>query len=468
MPTDFRQGRRLVRFRSTLATLLAIALVIVANLLSVRLNYHGYLSRSFNLVSPRTDALLRSTEGDIEIVNFLESSHPVHDRLDKTLTEFSEATKNLPNLRLEIIDVDPGRDAAEAAEIIRRHNAPPNSLIIRSRTEKSDRIIPADDLIDFQRVRDDATHSNLLFVAEDSIASGIWNVSHSSRPVVYFLAGYGTYDPDDTNPHSGYSAIAQVLKRDLYEVRTLDLYRETAIPQTESVLVIAGPRIQFPIPVIETLDRYLEAGGRLLLLRGDGADPGLRGLVERWGVRMGRRDTPRTGLRAVSEVTTIANVVTNALPVFGARVGSLSPLPETRGADLAADKPRSYPLLLRPDDSADPETTNELAVAIAVERGSQSRTPGTTPTRLVVVDDSEFASNALCGDSGFAANRDFFLACVHWLSEHEVYTGSSRNVFRYLRSGIGHGQWSNTILLVVAAWPALILLLGWLLFHRRS
>ena len=43
-----------------------------------------------------------------------------------------------------------------------------------------------------------------------------------------------------------------------------------------------------------------------------------------------------------------------------------------------------------------------------------------------------------------------------------------RNVFRYLRSGIGHGQWSNTILLVVAAWPALILLLGWLLFHRRS
>ncbi len=479
MSTDLRQGRRLVRFRSTLASFLAIALVVVANFLSVRLYFHGTFTRRLQPIGDRTENLLNKIEGDIEIVNFVESSNPVYEPLVNTLREFSESAKNLPNLRLEVINIDPSRRAAEAAEITHRHGAPPNSLVIRTRTGSSDWVIPAADLIDTQynRTRAPASDTNRVaearidtnLVAEARIASGLWNVSRSSRPVVYFLTGSGEYDPDNTDLHSGYSAVAHALSLDLYDVRTLDLAAEPAIPLTDSVLVIAGPRVQLPVASIEKIHNYLSAGGRLLLLRGDGPDRGLRELLGRWGVAMQRREgTPsKSAIRTdPASASPIVRAIQGSIPTFGPRLGCIAPAEGFGSGDLpaAADRPRTEILLYAADPSSE---TNELAAAIAVERGRQSPGGGgPAPTRIVVVGDAEFASNAMT-TSGFEYNRTFFLACIHWLSERETFTGNPRNSFRILRSGIRPNQWPEVILVVVAAWPAAILLVGWLFFRRR-
>lgn len=499
--SEFRSRRRLGGVRSAIALVLAIALAVLANLLASRLYRHGSVaSHLHGSLSERTHDILRQSDGSVELIAYFDKTAPMFEAVSAVFDEYREASRGLRNLRLSFATVDPAAQAAAAAELDRRHGIPRDSLgnqlnCVIVRTATADCVIPEGDLtmIDLGRRRDGESDSpeagvggTTDFIGESRIASAIWNLTRSARPVVYFLTGSGEYDPADTDVQSGYSIAAHALRLDLYTVRSLDLTAEPSVPADCSLLVVAGPRAHLPVRTIEVLGNYLNGGGRLLLLASGPGDDGLDGLLRRWGVQAVRTSTgaARREVRVVSRTSPITRAVAGLPPVFG-NACLLVPDPDALSAE-AADRPRTEvllaprrprghlvasaengpstaeaPALMPPGPAPAPDADDALAVAVARSRGDVA--DRRFRVRLVVVGDAEFASNAMAGHAG---NIPFFLACVHWLTEREALIGNPPVTYRKLESGLDAARWPLAIGLVVVAWPGVLILLG-LVVRRR-
>ena len=480
---DIRRNRRRSGLRSALAGFLAVVLCALVNILSGYLDYRMSVSKHLSgKVSERTRDLLRQTDGDIEIIAYFDSSSSLRRPVEAILTEFKDAASGLGNIRLTTKMIDADRKSNEAAELVRRHGAAPNSVIVRTAT--ADSVIPEAELIWQDLDRDD--HGGTTdFIGEVRIAAAIWNLTRASRPVVYFLQGSGEYDPDDYDSQIGYSAVAMMLRGDLFTVRTLDLSQASAaIPPDCAVLIIAGPRAHLPVRTVELLANYLATGGRLLALLNDPGDEGLVELLRRWGVTIAPQTSDnRIDCRIVSKLSPITRAMTGVVPVFGAGC-RIIPDPAAV-ASTAADKPR-VDVLLAPkrSRSAPPSATTaaapspaevaggapptdavDEAIAVAIQRGSDdTRSDRTLRMRAVVVGDSEFASNAMAGHGG---NLPFLLASVRWLSEQDALFRNPPVTYRILDSGLTRERWPVAAGIVVVAWPLAILLLGYVVFRRR-
>ena len=110
---------------------------------------------------------------------------------------------------------------------------------------------------------------------------------------VYFTQGHGEKDTTSAE-RDGYNAIADGARRENYTVDKARRSRSRArCPTMPSMVVVAGPQIDFFPPEIDALKTYLEKGGKLLLELDppDKADsPPLTNLIalaHDWGIDVG-------------------------------------------------------------------------------------------------------------------------------------------------------------------------------------
>ena len=63
-------------------------------------------------------------------------------------------------------------------------------------------------------------------------------------------------------------------------------------------------------------------------------------------------------------------------------------------------------------------------------------------------------------------NQAFFLACVQWLTDHEMPVGRTTMTFRKLDTGLSAKRWPYAVAIVVVGWPLALLLFGALIRRR--
>ena len=503
LASEFRRTRGRIFLRSATAVLLAIALAVLANLLSARLYYSGPIKTRLSL-SERTENILDQISGDIEIVACFDTSSSTYKPVADLLEMYGKSAEKRSGLNLVVTTLDIRRDAEAVADLDRRYGIPrgdqqPNCIIVRNAT--TGRVLREDDLYLSNLERGD--EGTIDFVGDSRIAYALWNISRLGGDVVYFLTGNGEYKPDDYDSQSGYSTIAKALKQDFYTVRTLDPVQTPTIPADCTLLVVAGPRVNIPSRTIELIGNHLASGGRLLLLMNRLGDEGLEALLRRWGVVA--EPPPRPGerpeYRIVSRKSYVTGALVGILPSFG-NACVLRVAPEALTSAVDADQPRAEILLApwrpraafgaeepAPADRAPSEATPspeehaaadgtaadaasssesapvapEPAVAVAVERGRADTRPRLQHTRMIVVGDSEFASNSMVDLGG---NQAFFLACVQWLTDHEMPVGRTTMTFRKLDTGLSAKRWPYAVAIVVVGWPLALLLFGALIRRR--
>jgi ABC-type uncharacterized transport system involved in gliding motility auxiliary subunit len=105
-----------------------------------------------------------------------------------------------------------------------------------------------------------------------------------------------------------------------------------------------------------------------------------------------------------------------------------------------------------------------ISVAVAVEKGAVGAIDmQIRPTRIVVVGDSDFASNgALAG-----GNLDFFMSALNWLLERDKLMGIAPKSPDELRFDMNLGQLRLLFIFVVIGMPTATMLLGYLVWLRR-
>jgi hypothetical protein len=113
-------------------------------------------------------------------------------------------------------------------------------------------------------------------------------VSGGDRRAV-FLAGRGMRSPEDRQ-REGYREMKSMLEESLYEVSSVVLTPgESLDPRGATVVIVAGPVEPLEDFEVEILDRYLRAGGKVLVLA-DPVPPGessaAAALLARWGLEV--------------------------------------------------------------------------------------------------------------------------------------------------------------------------------------
>ncbi len=341
---------------------------------------------------------------------------------------------------------------------------------------------------------------------EQAITNGIKKVVEGKAKKIYFVQGHGEHDTTGSDQR-GYSGIASALKDDNFDVATLTLAQEGKVPDDATVVVIAGPARDYLGPELEALRAYLKRGGKLLMTldppeKAD-APPltGLLDLAKEWGFDVGDnvvvdasgmgqliRAGPETPIAMPAptshpitdhfELMTAFPLTRSVTPVSGGVNGHV---PQT----LLQTSPRSWAETdlktmyasgraePNPDkgDVAGPvpiagavSAAADAAPAPAAEGTGPAPTAAKPETRMVVVGDSDFASNGALGITG---NRDLYLNMTNWLALQENLIAIRPREAQDRRVTLTQDQMQRIFYLTVYMIPGLLILNGLRVWWRR-
>jgi ABC-type uncharacterized transport system involved in gliding motility auxiliary subunit len=285
---------------------------------------------------------------------------------------------------------------------------------------------------------------------EQDITNALIKVVEGKPKKLYFVEGHGERDLSGGDTR-GLSQIAQALTGDNFETAALALAQDTSVPDDATVVVIAGPTSDFLDGEIGALTTFLDRGGKVLLMvdapdrTGGPSLPKLTALARSWGFEIGNDivlDASGLG-RAIGAGPEVplamsypAHPVTDGFRVMTAFPLSRSVSPVEGGVDgrmpqpLVETSPRSWAerdikgLYSNNQPSLDEATDKPgpISLAAAVSAAAPNAPAGETPdaptpeARMIVVGDSDFATNGALGIQG---NRDLFLNMANWLAQQE-------------------------------------------------
>jgi ABC-type uncharacterized transport system involved in gliding motility auxiliary subunit len=476
-------GKR--KFAISLNTLAALALaallVLMVNYLSYRHNVRMDWSRSrYYSLSDKTLSLLSGLTNRVDVIVFFQPGHNVYEDVHNLLKEYEYAS---PLMRVEW--VDPDRDLARTEELMRKYQVDQANVVVFDAGGRS-KYVTARDIAeyDYTPVQFGQSPERVAFKGEQGFSSAIQSIVEARRPVVYFLQGHGERDVESFNRSAGYSSIAEEIKRDNVDVRTLTLGEAQAIPGDCDALVIAGPEKRISEQELDLIRNYIEQKGRLLVMLDAMTQTGLEPLMADWGIRLAD-DVVVDATRTLSgrelfitryEPHPITGKLKNETSILYLP-RSVEPA-ESAEAGGAPDKPRVMPLAACSDAGwAESDLTQNpmkfdagvdrpgpVAVAVAAERGP---VPGIDvqirPTRVVVFGDSDFVSNAaLTG-----GNTDFFLSALNWLLERSELMAIAPKPIEQNQLTLTEVQLRMIRWIMVVAMPLLVAAVGGVVWLRR-
>jgi ABC-type uncharacterized transport system involved in gliding motility auxiliary subunit len=345
-----------------------------------------------------------------------------HDLLDR----YSSLS---PDFKVQY--VDPQREPAKAKTIGFRQDAP---VLIDSGTRKE----------------------GAKSLSEEEITGALIRSLKSGARNVCVLSGANEHSIDDEG-NSGYSFLKQLLARDNYTVRAVDLKPAAPdaskplavgqapppvsvdIPKDCTVLIVGGPQLDYPAPTVAAIKSYVEGGGRALIMldsvmhMGKDQTPAenaeLEKVLEGWGVTVNKDmvlDLSGMGgiLGLPAEVPMVLSYESHPITQPLTRQPTAFPLVRSL-TTKSGDKTTVSKLFGTTEDSTavtsipadgkiDPTKGPKGPFTLAAAGTYNAATPG----RFVVVGTSLWSQNSLLGSRALA-NHDLLANMVNWLSNDE-------------------------------------------------
>ena len=330
-------------------------------------------------------------------------------------------------------------------------------------------------------------------LTEVALTQAIVKLTRQEQKKVYFLDGHNerSVEGEKAAEGDGMKSAAEALRNENYQVETLLLAAKGDVPADADVVIAGGPTRPLGETEHAALTRYLERGGALLVLIDPRAGTDLGADLATWGVELGddvivdrmqglfgRPTTPFAAEYGDHEITrelgdaTMFHVARSVQPTASA-AGALAPIVRTGEASWAE---RDLDRLLTKGEAEFTEGVDlkgpvSLAIAGTIQLGAPPPPPaeGEAPAepktaRLVVVGDSDFASNQLIGEF---RNRDLFVNAVNWLLGDVEAISVRPGQPRASRLQLTSEQFLEIRYLALFVMPELIALLGVIAWWQR-
>ena len=462
--------RRQARYGAvaTVGVLVALAIVVAVNYLASRQNKRWDLTASRqNSLSEQTVKVLQSLTAPVKFTVFDKQTDL--ERFRGRLTEYSY---NSPQVSVDYVDPDTRPIVAREFDIQAYGTV----------------------VIDYMGKRERVTSDT-----EQDLTNGLIKAMSTMERKVYFLQGHGEKEPNRTE-RDGYSAVSGSLRRDNYMVERLVLAQMKEVPDDATVVLIAGPTTDLLDTEAEAIRRYLARAGKLMVmvdpLLGPQAAPmpNLEGIVKDWGVTLGNNvvvdlsgatNDPSIAvaatypMHAITErfaTLTIYPLARSINPVEGgvngrtaqtivetsrqswaeANLASLSGEAGVSMDEASGDKVGPVPLGAVVSSASEPPAANPSTPATGETLKPE--------TRLVVLGDSDFPSNAYAGVPG---NMNFFANAISWLAQQENLIAIRPTEAQDRRVTMTVRQQTGVFWASIVVMPALVFLAGIYTWWRR-
>lgn len=316
---------------------------------------------------------------------------------------------------------------------------------------------------------------------EQDITSAILKVTRDSVKTVCFIEGHGEKSITESSAR-GYSAVAGELAKESYQTKSVNLVSSNEVPSDCSVLVGAGPTKSLFPQEAEIIKKYLDGGGKALVLVDPNVDPKLDDVFQAWNIKVGDNTVIDasgvgrmfgTGPAVPLVVDYGSSPITRnfertmtffplARTVSIADRGKMEPndteLLKTSSASFAV---RSLDELQKSGGRLDPkvDTRGPLSLGVAADKKE-----GDKDARLVVIGNSEFASNQWVG---LQRNGDLFFNTVNWLSEEEGLISIRPKSPENRRVNLTEAQQKGLAWFSLALLPGFVILSGIYIWWKR-
>ena len=214
--------------------LVFLAIVVVVNILADRYNksYDSTSNKRYSL-SEQTAKIVKGLKQPARITYFDQST-----RFERAKDQLDQYANLSPKVHVEYVDPDKKPELARAAGVKSYGTA---IVQIGDRKEEAKSL------------------------TEEGITGAFIRDLKTTTRTVCFVEGSGEHQIEDSE-RNGYSRFKELLGKDGYEAKSVNLITKAEIPGDCMVLVIGGPDADYQQPEVDAIKKYVEDGGRALVM----------------------------------------------------------------------------------------------------------------------------------------------------------------------------------------------------------
>jgi ABC-type uncharacterized transport system involved in gliding motility auxiliary subunit len=393
---------------ATLYIVVALAVVTVANVLADRYDksYDTTANKRYSL-SDQTIKVVKGLKQDLTITYFAQDSQfgTAKDKLDMYA--------NL-SPKVHVVYVDPDKKPLVATQAGFKNL---NTAIVQIGANKNE----------------------AKSLSEEDLTGAIIRDLKNTARTVCFVSGSGEHLIDDSG-RSGYSRLKELIAKDDYQGKSIDLLQKAEVPGDCTVVVVGGPRGDYQQPEVDALKKYVEDGGRALFLLDPplkigrdevGDNSALTTLLGNWGVTLNKDlilDFNPVGQLAGLGPQVALVTRYDSHPIVNEMKGTATGFPLSRSLDTKSGDKTTVEKLFDSSDSSlattkldsdriDPsDPKNKKGPLTIAAAGTYKTGKENSQGRFVVVGSSLWAANSFLPFNG---NRDLALNAMNWLSSDE-------------------------------------------------
>jgi ABC-type uncharacterized transport system involved in gliding motility auxiliary subunit len=388
--------------------LIIVAVVFVANVLADRYNksFDSTSNKRYSL-SDQTAKIVKGLKQDATI-NYFNQSTRFRDGKD-LLDQYSNLS---PKIHVKYVDPDKEPQLAREAGIRNFGTA-----IVQIGTKKEE----------------------AKSMTEEGISGAFIRDLKSNTRTVCFVTGSGEHQIDDSN-REGLSQFKDLLGKDNYEAKSIDLLQKAEVPSDCTTVVVAGPTRNYEQPEVDAIKKYVEDGGRAFFMldpplkmgRTSIADnDALTTVLHTWGVTLDKDLI--LDLNPIGQIAGLGPQVAlvtsyGSQPIVSEMKGTATGFPLSRSMEIKnADKTTVEKLFdassssLATSDLSSPSVNirdpkNKKGPLTIAAAGTYNTGKENAQGRFVVVGSSSWAANRFLEFNG---NNDLALNAVNWLASDE-------------------------------------------------
>ncbi len=435
---------------SALMVVLFLGILTIVNFLAARHSIRWDFSENQDYtLAPETYRVLRSLTRNINITVFTREKDPGYQAYKERLESYRQF-----NSKLTVQFIDPDRQP----KIAQNYGITQADIAVFESGPQSVRITSP---------------------AEMEITGALLRVSKDTKKRIVFLEGHGERSLEDKD-RGGLALTKEVLQKQGYDIGTVTLLQESAVPENTDVLIIAGPRRAVTKEEKERIQAYVAKGGHLLVLVDPDTQSNMDDMLKVWGLELGPgalvdlQDRLAQGELTMLLVRTFTDhEITHELPAL-----VLFPLARHLTFQEEQGKDWDYVPLARTSQRSWAETDmrgrvvsysekddihGPLAVAAALTP-KKAPEEGKSRPAIVVIGNSAFASNDYINVLG---NSDFLQRAIGWLAdERDIISLTPKDPTT--RPFVPNPLQERILLYVqVILLPAMTILCGLLVWRKR-
>ena len=393
---------------ATLYILIVLAIASVANVLADRYNksYDGTATKRYSL-SEQTAKIVKGLKQDATITYYDQTTR--YQSAKDLLQQYANLS---PKIHVQYVDPDKKPELAREAGIKSYGTA----------------------VVQIGNKKEEAKS-----MTEEGVTGAFIRDLKNNTRTVCFVTGSGEHQIDESD-RFGYSRFKDLLGKDEYSVNSIALLEKAEVPSDCTVLVVGGPTGEYQQPEVDALKKYVESGGRMLIMldpplkfghRGMSDNHELTDLFQSWGITFDEDlildPNPIGQLAGVSEEVALVSSY-DPHPIVNDIKGSYTGFPLSRSLTLKSGDKTTVEKLFS-TSSTSLATTNLSSPAINPDDPKNLKGPlllaaaGTYNTgkensqgRFVAVGSSTWLGNSFISFNG---NSDLALNAINWLASDE-------------------------------------------------